>query len=227
VRALLPILVGLSVSCGAGRKGVVVCAAASLREVVTEIGDRWAAAAGVRVEYRFDASDLLARQIAEGAPADLFVSADPALLDRLSPIDRMPWLGNRLVCVRRRGGTVAGLAAARSLALGSEGSPIGRYAAAALGSLGIAAPARTIRGANVRDVLSKVAEGAAELGIVYATDVAVDPRVEIAFPLPDPVQPEVVYAVALLAERARPLFRAMREPDAIAAATGRGFVPRR
>jgi len=75
----------------------------------------------------------------------------------------------------------------------------------------------------VRDVLSKVAEGAAEAGIVYATDVAVDPRVETAFDLPPSAQPKIVYPVALLNERGRGLYDAFRAPAALEAALRRGF----
>src|SRR5512139_4050753 len=117
-------------ACGGGRaprETVTVCAAASLREIATEIGDGWGRAAGARVEYRFESSDTLARQIREGAPADLLLSADPRWVAELKPIDSFPWIGNRLVCVRPKGSAIDDLAKARSLALGSEGSPIGRY----------------------------------------------------------------------------------------------------
>lgn len=202
---------------------ITVCAAASLREIAAEIGDGWGRSKGVRVEYRFESSDTLARQIREGAPADLFLSADPKWVAELKPIDSFPWIGNRLVCVRPKGSTLDDLAKAKSLALGSEGTPIGRYSIAAMKALGIAPPAQTIHGGNVRDVLSKVAEGAAEAGIVYATDVAVDPRVETAFDLPAAAQPRIVYPVALLDERGRALYEAFRAPAALDAAVRRGF----
>ena len=107
--------------------------------------------------------------------------------------------------------------------LGSEGTPVGRYSIAALKALGVTPPAQTIYGSNVRDVVSKVAEGAAEAGIVYATDVAVDPRVETAFELPAAAQPKVVYPVALLTERGRKLSDAFRAPAALEMALRRGF----
>lgn len=204
-------------------EALTVCAAASLREIATEVGDAWGKGAGVKVEYRFESSDTLARQIQEGAPADLFLSADPKWVREVNAIESFPWIGNRLVCVRPRGSRLDDLARAKSLALGSEGSPIGRYSAAALKALEITPPARTIHGANVRDVLSKVAEGAAEAGIVYATDVAVDPRVETAFELPAAAQPRIVYPVALMTEAGRGLYDAFRAPEALEAARKRGF----
>jgi molybdate transport system substrate-binding protein len=226
VRAASLVLLPLCFACGSGQhapEAVTVCAAASLREIVTEIGDGWGRSAGAKVEYRFESSDTLARQIREGAPADLFLSADPKWVAELEPIESFPWIGNRLVCVRPKGSPLDDLAKAQSLALGSEGSPIGRYSIAALKALGIEPPARTIHGANVRDVLSKVAEGAAEAGIVYATDAAVDPRVETAFELPANAQPKIVYPVALLTERGRRLYDVFRAPPALDAATRRGF----
>lgn len=202
---------------------ITVCAAASLREVVTEVGDAWARESGAEVAYRFDSSDTLARQIREGAPADLYLTADPRWLGELPVLESFPWVGNRLVLVRRRGAKVADLAAPASLALGSEGTPVGRYALAALRALEVAPPARTVYGASARDVLAKVAEGAAEAGIVYATDVAIDPRVEVALEIPARAQPDLAYRVALLTERGRALYDAFRAPAAIEAARRRGF----
>ena len=223
----LMVVLAICMACGGGKPApgtITVCAAASLREIATEIGDGWGRSAGAKVEYRFESSDMLARQIREGAQADLFLSADPKWIAELKPIDSFPWIGNRLVCVRLKGAALGDLAKAKSLALGSEGTPIGRYSIAALKALGITPPAQTIYGSSVRDVLSKVAEGAAEAGIVYATDVAVDPRVETAFELPATAQPKVVYPVALLHERGRRLYEEFRAPAALDAAKRRGFT---
>jgi molybdate transport system substrate-binding protein len=198
---------------------VTVCAAASLREIATEVGDAWGRSAGVRVTYLFDSSDTLARQIREGAPADLFVSADPTWVAELKTVESFPWIANRLVAVRAKGATISDVTRARSLALGGKGTPVGRYAEAAL--RGVPLPERIIRGGNARDVLSKVAEGAAEMGVVYATDVAIDPRVERVSDLPSP---GIVYPVALLTERGRGLYEAFRAPAALEAAKRRGFL---
>ncbi|MFI5402726.1 MAG: molybdate ABC transporter substrate-binding protein [Planctomycetota bacterium] len=226
MRAACLVLFSACLACGSEKPApdtVTVCAAASLREIATEIGDAWSQSARAKVEYRFESSDTLARQIQEGAPCDLFLSADPKWVLQLKPKDSFPWIGNRLVCVRLKGSGFGDLSKAKSLALGSEGTPIGRYSIAALKTLGITPPAQTIYGWNVRDVLSKVAEGAAEAGIVYATDVVVDPRVETAFDLPAAAQPKIVCPVALLHERGRTLYEACRAPAALDAAKRRGF----
>jgi len=204
-------------------EAITVCAAASLREVAKDVGDAWARESGARVDYRFDSSDTLARRIREGAPADIYLTADPRWLGELEVLESFPWVGNRLVLVRRRGAAVTDLAALTSLALGSQGTPAGRYSLAALRALDVAPPRRTVYGASVRDVLARVAEGAAEAGIVYATDVALDPRVEVAFELPARAQPDFAYHVALLAERGRALYDAFRAPAALEAAKRRGF----
>ncbi|MEW6074216.1 MAG: molybdate ABC transporter substrate-binding protein [Planctomycetota bacterium] len=222
MRAVLALVLALGSACTARTSdAVTVCAAASLREVVTEVADGWSRSGGTRVEARFDSSDTLARQIRAGAPCDVFLSADPRWTLETEPIESFPWLGNRLVLVRRKGTTLADLAQATSLALGSEGSPVGRYAAAAMEAMGVAPPERTIRGSHVRDVLSKVAEGAAEAGIVYATDVPIDPRIEVASEIPSP---DIVYPVALMTERGRGLYDAFRAPAAREIAKRHGFA---
>ena len=76
---------------------VTLCAAASLREAVTEIADAWSRTSGRPVRTRFEATSTLARQINEGAPADLFIAAAPEWLDRVKTLERFDWLTNRLV----------------------------------------------------------------------------------------------------------------------------------
>jgi molybdate transport system substrate-binding protein len=208
---------------------VVVFAASSLTEVVAEAAEPFTRATGREARFQLGASSTLARQIREGAPADVFVSADPAWLDAVSPTARYDWLGNRLaLCVPAgRAGDVK-LAEVASLALAGPEVPAGKYARAALASLGVPLPARVVEGSSVRDVLSKVAEGAADAGIVYATDVAVEPRVRLASLLPGSSHPPIRYAVGLLREAGRGLFDALRAPEALEAARKRGFsVPER
>lgn len=168
---------------------------------------------------------MLARQIREGAPADVFVSADPRWMDSVTTIARHDWLGNRLACVvpaERRGDV--DLRSVASLALGGVSIPVGMYARVALEKLGVPLPERTICGQNVRDVLSKVAEGAAEAGIVYATDVPVEPRVRLAFLLPEESHPPIRYVIGLIRPGGKDFFEALRSPAVLEAASRRGFT---
>lgn len=206
-----------------GPAPVTVYAAASLKEAVSGIAGEWTKRTGRPVRLQFGATPTLARQIREGAPADLFLAADPEWLDRAGTLERFDWLGNRLACVVRRGSPKPDLAGVGSLALAGGEVPAGKYAKAALASLGIPLPPRVVYGASVRDVLSKVSQGAAEAGIVYATDVPIDPGTETAFLLPEESHPPIRYAVGLVTPQGRELYAAFREPWALEAALRRGF----
>jgi molybdate transport system substrate-binding protein len=203
---------------------VVVLAAASLKEVVTEIAEEWSRRHARPVTLSFDATSILARQIKAGAPADVFVAAAPEWLDEVAPRARVDWLSNRLVCVVPAHVASFDLRAADSLALANEQVPAGKYARAALKHLGIALPKRVIYGASVRDVLSKVVAGGAQAGIVYATDAAVEPAVRIAFTFPADSHPMIVYAAGLLTNEGRGVFDALHEPWALAIARRHGFL---
>ncbi|MGH7162177.1 MAG: molybdate ABC transporter substrate-binding protein [Planctomycetota bacterium] len=198
---------------------VTLFAASSLQEVASACAEEWSRRAGRPIRAQFGASSTLATQIAEGAEADLFVSADAAWADRVRPADRYEWFGNRLVVVVRKEAAFTTLADAASLALGGEAVPVGKLAHAALDRLGVT-PKRVIYGANVRDVLAKVVEGAADAGIVYATDAAVAPEVRVAMELEERTR----YVVALLTPAGRDLFQSLREPWCLEIARQRGFV---
>ena len=200
-----------------------VFAASSLREVVTAIAAEWTKRTAQRVHLQFEASSTLARQIREGAPSDLFITAAPEWLDQVKTIGRIDWLSNRLVVVVRKETGEFDLAKAGSLALANEQVPAGKYARAALAFLGIKAPERTIYGANVRDVLSKVSQGGAQAGIVYATDAAIDPEVRISFTFPPESHPRIFYSLGLLAPSAKGLYDALQEPWAMAMTRKHGF----
>jgi molybdate transport system substrate-binding protein len=202
----------------------VVFAASSLREVLTDIAAEWTRQGGVAPRLQFEASSTLARQIGEGARADVFVSAAPEWVDEVGLLDRHDWLGNQLVLVVRAEAPDANLRQLATLALATEQVPAGTYARAALAHLGVALPARTISGANVRDVLAKVSQGGAEAGIVYATDAAVDPDVRISFRFPPGSHPPIVYTIALLREEGRAFFDALQAPWAVEIARRHGFA---
>jgi molybdate transport system substrate-binding protein len=203
---------------------VTVYAASSLKELVTEVGDAYGQKAGQQVREQFEASSTLARQIREGTPADLFITASPEWLDQLKVIERFDWLSNTLVVVVRKDVTAFDLGSVQSLALASEQVPAGKYARAALSHLGVKPPARTIYGSNVRDVLSKVSQGGAQAGIVYATDAAIDPEVRIAMTFPPGSHPKILYSVGVLTERGKGFAAALRDRASIEAAVKRGFA---
>lgn len=203
---------------------VVVYAAASLREAVSEIAREWTKRTGREVKLQFEATSTLARQIKEGAPAAVFITAAPKWLDEVKPADRKDWLSNRLVLVVPKGVTEFDLKSARSLALANEDVPAGQYAKAALQHLGIPPPERTIYGNNIRDVLSKVSQGGAEAGIVYATDATLDPEVRMAYRFPPESHPKILYSAGLLKPAGKGFFDALTEAWAKAIALKYGFV---
>lgn len=224
------VIVFLLAACGvkteapAPGKEITVFAAASLREVMTAISAEWKTRKGQSVRLQFDASSTLARQIREGAPADVFVSAAPEWVDEVSPTSRYDWLGNRLVVVVHKNAPDADLQKMDSLALAGEQVPAGKYARAALAHMHIQPPTRTIYGANVRDVLSKVSKGGAMLGIVYATDAAIDPEVRVSYTFPPESHPRIVYTAGLMTQDGAGFFETLKEPWAVEIAQKYGFT---
>ncbi len=191
---------------------LVVLAASSLTEALQRAGEAWTALGNPRVTFSFDASSRLAKQIEAGAPADLFFAADRDWMDFLDakglidPATRRNLVGNGLVVITRASSavpiaTVADLAKPElhHVALAGENVPAGKYARAALVSLGVwdGIKERVVSGDNVRTVLRWVATGEAEAGVVYATDARQSPEVKVAFALPSGSYPPVVYPVAV------------------------------
>jgi molybdate transport system substrate-binding protein len=203
---------------------VTIYAASSLKELVTELSDAWTRKTGQEARLQFEASSTLGRQIKEGAPADVFITAAPEWLDELKVIERFDWLSNTLVAVVRKDVTAFDLKSAESMVLANEQVPAGKYARAALSHLGIELPERTIYGSNVRDVLSKVSQGGAQAGIVYATDAAVDPDVRIAMTFPPESHPKILYSVGVITERGKGFASALEERASLEAAVKRGFA---
>jgi molybdate transport system substrate-binding protein len=211
-------------ACSREEGPVAVYAASSLRDAVSEICAAWSERTGREARLQFDASSTLARQIREGAPADVFVCAAADWMDEVGPQDRFDWLGNRLVCVVPAEAPDPDVRSVDSLALAGEQVPAGAYARAALRGLDIPVPARIVEGSNARDVLSKVSQGAAPAGIVYATDAALDASLRVAFPFPSRSHPPIVYTAGLLRPAGRGLFEALRAPWALEIARRQGFT---
>jgi molybdate transport system substrate-binding protein len=213
----------LAVSAGARAESVKIFAAASLKNAVDEIAASWKQSTGKEVVVSYAASSALAKQIAEGAPADMFISADLAWMDDLegrgliAKETRRNLLGNTLVLIAPAGGgkTIdlepgTDLAAALSggkLAVAEVKSvPAGRYAKAALEKLGMwaAVEPHLAMSENVRAALTLVARGEAPLGIVYGSDAKAESKVEVVGIFPGDSHPPIIYPAGLVAGSANP-----------------------
>ncbi len=197
-------------------QGLTVFAASSLTDAFTALAQAFESAhPGVHVTLDFAASSTLATQILQGAPADVFASANPIQMARvtdagLQAAPPTPFAGNRLVLVTPRGSSVSDLQdLARPgtlLVLAAPQVPAGHYADellhAAEGVYGTALVERiranvVSREPNVRQTAAKVALGAADAAIVYATDARGLAGVRTV-PLPDALQPAIVYPLVVL-----------------------------
>lgn len=194
-----------------------VFAAASLTDALRDLGRQWEARGHPRPRLSFAASSALARQIEQGAPADLFVSADEAWADYLQArgllvnATRVSPIGNALVLIAPADAArPVTLAPGTDLAawLGPRGRlatgdpahvPAGRYAQAALTWLGQwdALAPRLARADNVRAALLLVERGEAPLGIVYATDAAASRGVRVVGSFPAESHPPITYPFAV------------------------------
>jgi molybdate transport system substrate-binding protein len=220
IRSLLLLPIALSaqssLAADAKRDALIVFAASSLTDTLQKVSDAYTNSSGVPVKLSFAASSALARQIEAGARADVFLSADQEwmnYLDQKRLIDersRTDLLGNRLALIAPRESAVTmtlarnapllrALGRTGRLATGDPDSvPAGKYAKAALIALDLwpALEPRLARAENVRVALSYVARGEAPLGIVYATDAAVEPRVRIVDLFPENLHPPITYPIA-------------------------------
>jgi len=211
-------LVGASVLAPirAGADEVLVFAAASLKTALDDIVADYERQSGQKVTVSYAASSVLARQIQQGAPTDVFISANLDWMDvlekqkRIDPATRKDLLGNELVLIgsthREQVGQIGpGYDLAAELDGGFlamalvDAVPAGIYAKAALERLGQwqAIRPRVAQSDNVRAALALVATGAAPLGIVYKTDAQAEPRVRIVGTIPSDLHPPIIYPAAL------------------------------
>ncbi|MGC9953872.1 MAG: molybdate ABC transporter substrate-binding protein [Rhizomicrobium sp.] len=205
---------------------VTVFAAASLTDALKQVGDAYKHDTGSAVVFSFAASSALARQIEASSGADIFISADVDWMDHLDSrgliahASRVDLLGNRLVLIAPAESRIAlaakphfdlaGALGEGRLALADPAAvPAGKYAKAALTSLGVwdLVESKVVPAENVRVALAYVARGEAPLGIVYATDAKAEPKVRIVATFPDEAYPRIVYPAALTKE-AKPEARA-------------------
>ena len=214
------ILAGASLSPAAAQdKTITVFAAASMKNALDEIDATYTAKTGVKITVSYAASSALAKQIEQGAPADVFISADTDWMDyatakkTISEPTRVNLLGNSIVLIAPKdskidnvnignGFDVAKLAGDGKIATGDVKSvPVGKYAKAALEKLGAwtAAEPKFAMAESVRAALTLVARGEAVLGIVYSTDAKVEPGVKIVGTFPADSHPPIIYPVAATA----------------------------
>jgi molybdate transport system substrate-binding protein len=203
--------------CTAARaETLTVFAAASLKESLDEAAHAYEKASGNQLRISYAASSALAKQIEAGAPAQLFICADEEWMDyvetrKLLKGARVNLLTNALVLVAPAGkvpklkiepgfALAAALGDGRLAVADPQSVPAGKYARAALESLGVwtqvqgkLAPAE-----NVRATLALVARAEAPLGIVYRTDAQAEPRVAVVDTFPASSHPRIVYPMAVL-----------------------------
>jgi len=197
-------------------KSLTVFAAASMKNALDDIDAAYTAKSGVKITASYAASSALAKQIEQGAPADIFASADIDWMDyatnnkTINEATRINLLGNSIVLIAPKdskidnvaigpGFDLAKLAGDGKIATGDvKAVPVGKYAKAALEKLGAwqAAEPKFAMAESVRAALTLVARGEAALGIVYSTDAKVEPGVKIVGTFPAESHPAIIYPVA-------------------------------
>jgi molybdate transport system substrate-binding protein len=203
----------------AQEKTITVFAAASLKNALDDVNIAFSKQSGIKVVASYAATSALARQIEQGAPADIFASADLDWMEDaarkkfIKSDTRVNLLGNRLVLIAPKDARISnvkiepGLDLAELIGNGRIASgevtsvPVGKYAKDALEKLGMWASVekKLAFADNVRAALALVARGEAVLGIVYETDARVEPGVKIVGRFPEDSHPAMVYPVAATA----------------------------
>jgi molybdate transport system substrate-binding protein len=202
---------------------VVVFAAASLKNALDAINAQWQKETGKQATISYAASSALAKQIEQGAPAQIFISADLDWMDYLAgktlikTDTRSNLLGNRTVLIAPKDKAQpveikAGFDLAKILGDGRlsmanvEAVPAGKYGKAALEKLGVwgSVSDRIAQAENVRAALLFVSRGEAPAGIVYQTDAAADPNVRIIGTFPENTHPPIIYPIAITASASHP-----------------------
>ena len=208
---------GLPLAAAAQETSITVFAAASMKNALDEVDALFTKQSGIKIVASYAASSALMKQIEQGAPADVFLSADIDWMDYgvkhnlINTDTRQDLLGNRLVLIAPKdskignvtiapGFDLGGLAGSGRIATGDvRAVPAGLYAKAALEKLGIwsSVEPKLAMAENVRAALVLVARGEAPLGIVYETDAKIDPGVKIIGVFPEDSHPPIVYPVAM------------------------------
>ncbi len=213
---LLALYLAAGIAAGQGtpaQKPITVSAAVSLTDALTAVAEAYARTGG-SVRLNFGASNVLARQIVNGAPVDLFVSADEAQMDLVAAAGllkdgtRVNLLRNQLAVAvpsdrPRTFKSIRELAEPgfRRIATGDPAAvPVGRYAQQYLEAEGLwgAIQARIVPAGSARAALAAVESGAADAAIVYRTDVRVALRSTVAWVVPADRGPRILYPVAIV-----------------------------
>lgn len=224
---------------------VTVFAAASLKNALDEVGAEYEKTGG-EARFSYAASSAIARQIEQGAPADVYVSADSDWMNYLAErklivaASRRDLLTNRLALIAPADSKVAlkvgkGMPLAKALgsgrlAVAGPDVPAGKYAKASLTALGAwdSVSGKLVQAENVRAALQFVARGETPLGIVYDTDAKVERKVRIVGLFPDGSHPKIVYPAAVVASSKNPdaakFLAFMRTPKAAAVFRKYGFT---
>ena len=202
---------------------LVIFAAASLKNALDEVNAGWQKETGKKATISYASSPALAKQIEQGAPAQMFISADLDWMDYLAgknlikPDTRSNLLGNRIVLIAPKdkaqpvdikpGFDLAKVLGDGRLSMANVDSvPAGKYGKAALEKLGVwqSVSTKNAQAENVRAALLLVSRGEAPAGIVYQTDAAADPSVATIGTFPEDSHPPIIYPIALTANASHP-----------------------
>lgn len=249
IRSIRYSLITFGVACAAPVHSdeITVFAAASMTNAMSELETQFEAATGHDLVVSLAGSSALARQIQQGAPADIFISANPDWMDRLeqdglvAADTRFDLLNNAIVLIAAGSDAMAvtvgpqmdfaGLLGDGRLAMALvESVPAGIYGKASLESLRLwdAVAPQVAQADNVRAALAFVAVGEAPYGIVYATDAVAEDSVAVVGTFPPDTHPPIVYPAAAMAESDNPLNQTfldfLRGAEARAAFERQGFV---
>jgi molybdate transport system substrate-binding protein len=206
-------VVATTLSALSGKADTNIFAAASLKGTMEELAKDYQSHGGTgTMTFVYGGSSALAKQIESGAPAGIFISADTDWMDDVEKKNlikdgtRFDLVGNTLVLVGKAGeapfaapSEIVTRLGQGKLATGDVKSvPAGKYAKAALTSLGVfhKIEAQLVQTENVRAALQLVATGEATLGIVYGSDAKAEPKVAAIFTFPDDSHPKIIYPAA-------------------------------
>ena len=246
IRLLIALVFASATAIPLHAEELLVSAAASLTDALKEIGAKFEKESNTKVAFNFGASSMLARQIEEGAPADVFFSADEAQMNRLQnkivPASRCDLLTNVLVVIARNDSAenlsqlsdLAKPEITRIAIADPQGVPAGVYAKEVLikSKLWDKIEPKIAPTENVRATLAVVESGNADAGFVYKTDAMISTRVRIALEIPAEFEPKIVYPAAILAgsrhqEQAQRLLAFLKTEEAgeVFRRLGFGIIP--